>query len=138
MPNNWSDYIAQDTIAQFEQASGIKVVYDSNEVLEAKLLAGHSGYDLVFPTAEPFAKRHVEGKLYLPQGAAAQGTTAARADLDPDHERPLAERCRERASPHPGPSRCYRDNPRTLVGSSGPAVRGDPRGDQDLRRDLCG
>lgn len=66
---NWSDYIAEDTIAQFEQATGIQVVYDvydSNEILEAKLLAGHSGYDLVFPTAMPFGKRHVDAKLYLP------------------------------------------------------------------------
>src|SRR5690554_7176415 len=47
---NWSDYIAEDTISNFEKTTGIKVtydVYDSNEVLEAKLLAGRSGYDLV-------------------------------------------------------------------------------------------
>ncbi|MEK9962443.1 MAG: spermidine/putrescine ABC transporter substrate-binding protein PotF, partial [Rhodobiaceae bacterium] len=45
---NWSDYIAEDTIANFEAETGIKVtydVYDSNEVLEAKMLAGSSGYD---------------------------------------------------------------------------------------------
>ncbi len=43
---NWSDYIAPDTIANFTRETGIAVtydVYDSNEVLEAKLLAGHSG-----------------------------------------------------------------------------------------------
>lgn len=64
---NWSDYIAEDTIATFEQQTGIKVVYDvydSNEVLEAKLLAGHSGYDLAFPTARPFADRHIKAGLY--------------------------------------------------------------------------
>ncbi len=64
---NWSDYIAEDTIARFEQQSGIKVVYDvydSNEVLEAKLLAGRSGYDLAFPTARPFADRHIRAGLY--------------------------------------------------------------------------
>ena len=47
---NWSDYIAEDTIANFEEETGIDVTYDvfdSNEVLEAKLLAGGSGYDLV-------------------------------------------------------------------------------------------
>ena len=47
---NWSDYIAEDTIANFEAETGIKVVYDvydSNEVLEAKMLAGSSGYDLL-------------------------------------------------------------------------------------------
>ena len=51
---NWSDYIAEDTVAKFEAATGIKVVYDvydSNEVLEAKLLAGYSGYDVVVPTS---------------------------------------------------------------------------------------
>jgi putrescine transport system substrate-binding protein len=66
---NWSDYVAEDTIARFEQETGIKVtydVYDTNEMLEAKLLAGSSGYDVVFPSARPFAQRHVEAKLYLP------------------------------------------------------------------------
>lgn len=66
---NWSDYIAEDTISNFEKATGIRVtydVYDSNEVLEAKLLAGRSGYDLVFPTALPFADRLIKAKLYLP------------------------------------------------------------------------
>lgn len=51
---NWSDYIAEDTIANFEKETGIKVnydVYDSNETLEAKLLAGKSGYDVVMPSA---------------------------------------------------------------------------------------
>src|SRR5690554_7512027 len=57
---NWSDYIAEDTISNFEKATGIKVtydVYDSNEVLEAKLLAGRSGYDLAFPTARPLDRK---------------------------------------------------------------------------------
>lgn len=66
---NWSDYIAQDTLANFEKASGIKViydVYDSNEMLEAKLMAGGSGYDLVFPSARPFAQRHIEAGVYAP------------------------------------------------------------------------
>ena len=50
---NWSDYIAEDTIANFEAETGIDVTYDvfdSNEVLEAKLLAGGSGYDIVVPS----------------------------------------------------------------------------------------
>jgi putrescine transport system substrate-binding protein len=65
---NWSDYIAEDTVAKFEAETGIKVsydVYDSNEVLEAKLLAGRSGYDLIFPTARPFADRHIKAGIYL-------------------------------------------------------------------------
>ncbi len=66
---NWSDYIAEETVARFEAQSGIKVVYDvydSNEVLEAKLLAGSSGYDLIFPTARPFADRHIRAGIYQP------------------------------------------------------------------------
>jgi len=65
---NWSDYIAPDTLEKFQAATGIKVtydVYDSNEVMEAKLLAGGSGYDVVFPTAQPFAERQIKAGLYL-------------------------------------------------------------------------
>jgi putrescine transport system substrate-binding protein len=50
---NWYDYIKPDVLRQFEARYGIKVrydVYDSNNTLEAKLLAGHSGYDVVFPS----------------------------------------------------------------------------------------
>jgi putrescine transport system substrate-binding protein len=64
---NWSDYIAPDTISKFEAETGIKVtydVYDSNEVLEAKLLAGKSGYDVVVPTASPFLARQIKAKVY--------------------------------------------------------------------------
>ncbi len=66
---NWSDYIAPDTVARFEHETGIKVnydVYDSNEVLEAKLLAGHSGYDLVVPSASPFLARQIAAGVYQP------------------------------------------------------------------------
>lgn len=64
---NWSDYITDEALADFEKQSGIKVVYDvydSNEVLEAKLLAGKSGYDLAFPTARPFVDRHIQAGIY--------------------------------------------------------------------------
>lgn len=50
---NWSDYRAPDTFDKFEKETGIKVVeanYDSNEMLEGKLVAGHSGYDVVVPS----------------------------------------------------------------------------------------
>ena len=60
---NWSDYITDEALERFQDQSGIKIVYDvydGNEVLEAKLLAGRSGYDLVFPTARPFAQRHIK------------------------------------------------------------------------------
>jgi putrescine transport system substrate-binding protein len=66
---NWNDYFAEDTLSRFQERTGIEPVldvYDANEVLEAKLLAGSSGYDLVFPTARPFAARHIQAGLYLP------------------------------------------------------------------------
>ncbi len=50
---NWSDYIGEETLAKFEAKTGIKPIYDvfdSNETLEGKLLAGRSGYDVVVPT----------------------------------------------------------------------------------------
>ena len=63
---NWSDYIAEDTIANFEAETGISVtydMYDSNEVLEAKMMAGSSGYDLVVPTGD-FLARGREAGVY--------------------------------------------------------------------------
>jgi putrescine transport system substrate-binding protein len=65
---NWADYIGHDTIAEFERESHIKVVYalyDSNETLEAKLLAGHSGYDIV-STTTGFYGRQIKAGAYLP------------------------------------------------------------------------
>ena len=62
---NWSDYIADDTIKNFEKETGIKVNYDNydtNEVLHAKLVAGKTGYDIVVPGAH-FAKAQIEGGL---------------------------------------------------------------------------
>jgi putrescine transport system substrate-binding protein len=64
---NWSDYIARDTIPKFEAETGINVtydVYDGNEVLEAKLLAGNSGYDVVAPSASPFMARQIAAGVY--------------------------------------------------------------------------
>jgi putrescine transport system substrate-binding protein len=66
---NWSDYIAPDTLANFTRETGIEVtydVYDGNEVLEAKLLAGHSGYDVVVPSASPYMARQIAAGAYLP------------------------------------------------------------------------
>jgi len=65
---NWSDYIGDTTVADFEKATGIHVTYDvfdSNEVLETKLLAGRSGYDVVVPTA-PFLERQIKAGVFLP------------------------------------------------------------------------
>ncbi len=64
---NWSDYVAEDTISEFERETGIRViydVYDSNEMLEAKLVTGGSGYDVVFPSARPFAQRQIAAGIY--------------------------------------------------------------------------
>lgn len=93
---NWSDYIAEDTLKNFESQTGIKVVYDvydSNEVLEAKLLAGKSGYDLVFPTARPFVDRHIQAHIYQKLDKAAlthyanldKGILKSLSDIDPNN-----------------------------------------------------
>ncbi|GAB4568534.1 MAG: polyamine ABC transporter substrate-binding protein [Rhizobacter sp.] len=63
---NWSDYIAEDTIKNFEKETGIKVNYDnydSNEILHTKLVAGKTGYDIVVPGAH-FAKQQIEANLF--------------------------------------------------------------------------
>lgn len=57
---NWSDYIAEDTFEKFTAETGIRVIYDvfdSNEVLEAALLSGRSGYDLVVPSNHYLTKQ---------------------------------------------------------------------------------
>ncbi len=64
---NWSDYIGEKTIAEFEAKTGIKVTYDvfdSNEVLETKLLAGKTGYDVVVPSAN-FLERQIKAGVFL-------------------------------------------------------------------------
>lgn len=64
---NWSDYIDDSILADFTKETGIKVVYDvfdSNEILETKLLAGGSGYDVVVPTASPFLARQIQAGVY--------------------------------------------------------------------------
>jgi putrescine transport system substrate-binding protein len=63
---NWSDYIEPSVIPQFEKQTGIKVnydVFDSNEVLETKLLAGHTNYDVVVPSG-PFLERQIAVGVY--------------------------------------------------------------------------
>ncbi|MCO4203678.1 polyamine ABC transporter substrate-binding protein [Aeromonas taiwanensis] len=57
---NWSDYIGETTLSDFQQKTGIKTVYDvfdSNETLEGKLLTGRTGYDLVVPSNNFLAKQ---------------------------------------------------------------------------------
>jgi putrescine transport system substrate-binding protein len=62
---NWSDYIADDTIQNFEKETGIKVRYDTfdnNEIVHAKLVAGKTGYDIVVPSSG-WARLQMEGGL---------------------------------------------------------------------------
>jgi len=63
----WSDYLAANTLSDFEKQTGIKVhvaYFDTNETLETKLLAGSSGYDIVVPTASYF-ERQIKAGVYL-------------------------------------------------------------------------
>src|SRR5919198_2042231 len=64
---NWSDYIGSNTIADFEKETGIKVTYDtfdSYETMDARLQAGNSGYDIIFPGRQ-YIQYHVKQGLYL-------------------------------------------------------------------------
>jgi putrescine transport system substrate-binding protein len=63
---NWSDYIDEEILAEFEAETGIKVVYDvfdSNDILETKLLAGSSGYDVVVPSGG-FLQRQIQAGVF--------------------------------------------------------------------------
>ncbi|HEV7137081.1 MAG TPA: polyamine ABC transporter substrate-binding protein [Steroidobacteraceae bacterium] len=65
---NWADYIGKDTVQNFEKKTGIRVIYDtydSDEELEAKLLAGDAGYDAVTTSADYFA-RQIKAGVYQP------------------------------------------------------------------------
>ncbi|MET7242617.1 polyamine ABC transporter substrate-binding protein [Methylobacterium sp. EM32] len=65
---NWSDYIDPKMLDAFTRETGIKVVYDTydtNEILETKLLAGRSGYDIVVPTG-PFLQRLIKVGAFQP------------------------------------------------------------------------
>ena len=79
---NWPDYIPEGMIAAFEKETGIKVNYDTfetNEALQAKLVAGNTGYDIVVP-GSVFAKTQIEGGLFVPLDKAKVKNLA---NLDP-------------------------------------------------------
>lgn len=81
---NWSDYIAEDTLANFEKETGIRVIYDvfdSNEVVEAKLLSGRSGYDLVVPSNNFLAKQIKAGAFQKLDVAQLSNHKNLKADL---------------------------------------------------------
>ncbi len=80
---NWAEYIAEDTIKNFERETGIRVRYDNfdtNEILHAKLVAGRSGYDIVVPSAH-FAKMQIEAGLFQPLDRSQLSNWG---NLDPD------------------------------------------------------
>jgi putrescine transport system substrate-binding protein len=65
---NWTDFIGPNTITQFEKLTGIKVtydVYDAEETMEARLLAGDSGYDVVSASTD-FFSREIKAGAYMP------------------------------------------------------------------------
>ena len=85
----WSEYIAPDTVANFEKETGIRVRYDvfeSNEVLETKLLTGHTNYDIVLPTDIFFERLQRAGTFRRLDAAALPH----RAHLDPEIMQKLA------------------------------------------------
>jgi len=64
----WSDFLAPDTIPTFEKQTGVKVhvsYFDTNETLEARMLTGSSGFDVVAPVA-PYFQREIRSGAYLP------------------------------------------------------------------------
>ncbi|WP_339765672.1 polyamine ABC transporter substrate-binding protein [uncultured Hoeflea sp.] len=93
---NWSDYIDESILEDFTKETGIKVVYDvfdSNEVLETKLLAGSTGYDIVVPTGTFLARQITAGvfqkldKSKLPNLANMDPAISARLEkYDPGNE----------------------------------------------------
>jgi putrescine transport system substrate-binding protein len=65
---NWADYIGKDTIADFEARTGIRVIYDTydaDETLEAKMMAGDAGYDVVSTSTDYFS-RQIKAGIYRP------------------------------------------------------------------------
>lgn len=64
---NWHEYMPQEVLEAFTKETGIKInydIYESNEILETKLLSGSSGYDLVCPSAWPFMARQIPAGIY--------------------------------------------------------------------------
>lgn len=92
---NWSDYIDEELLTKFEEETGIDLIYDvfdSNEVLETKMLAGGSGYDVVVPTGSFLARQITAGAFQkldfakLPNEANMWGSIKERtANYDPDN-----------------------------------------------------
>ena len=79
---NWADYFAEDTLSRFTAETGIKVIYDvmdGSETLEAKMLSGGSGYDLIFP-GDTVAERLMRAGSLMPLDPSK---LTALADIEP-------------------------------------------------------
>ena len=114
----WADYIAPDTVANFEHETGIKVRYttfDTNEVLATQLLTGHTNYDIVVPVGLLFRTSH-EGRCF-PQarqgGPAEQRQSRSRYHAEARGARSRQPVRRALSVVHDGPRLQRRPGPRT-------------------------
>lgn len=81
----WADYLGPDTVSSFEKLTGITVhvsYFNTNEMLESRLLAGNSGFDVVV-SAGPYFQRQIRSGAYLPLDKAKLANLANLANLDP-------------------------------------------------------
>jgi len=123
---NWSDYIAEDTVANFEKETGIKVVYDvfdSNEVLEAKLLAGNTGFDVVVPSSD-FLARQIQAGVFQ---ALDKSKLPNLSNMDPDVMKLLADKDPDNAHsvPYLGGTTGIGFNPKKVAEVMGPDFKMD-------------
>lgn len=123
---NWSDYIAEDTVANFEKETGIKVVYDvfdSNEVLEAKLLAGNTGFDLVVPSSD-FLARQIQAGVFQ---TLDKSKLPNLSNMDPDIMKILADKDPDNAHsiPYLGGTTGIGFNPKKVAEVMGPDFKMD-------------
>ncbi len=123
---NWRDYIAEDTVASFEKETGIKVVYDvfdSNEVLEAKLLAGTTGFDVVVPSSD-FLARQIQAGVFAPLDKSKLPNLV---NMDPDIMKLLQDKDPDNAHsiPYLGGTTGIGFNPKKVAEVMGPDFKMD-------------
>ena len=93
---NWFDYITPQTLVDFQKDSGVKLIYDifdTNEALEAKLLTGNSGYDVVVPS-NVFLAKQIEAGVFQPLEAAELASPGPGPDEADRSQRPRQQVCR--------------------------------------------
>ena len=96
---NWADYIAEDTIARFQDQTGVKVTYDffdSTETQGAKIATGNSGYDVTFPTSS-YLKGYIERQLILPLDL---GLIPNKVNLAPEWQDPAYDPGNQHSMPY--------------------------------------